>query len=104
MFSLLFGELEPKLWVGCCKAARELVQFRHPTVDMNWDNWVSGFTIYLVVVMQAQLWRNPAMVKYFDMVHHAYNSFVGSVWLCYVEMFHMRAAMDPSVLWDKKNT
>lgn len=43
------------------------------------DNWVSGFTICLAGVRQAQLWRGLAFVKYFDIIHWAYNT--GSVWL-----------------------
>lgn len=73
-------------------------------MDRKWDNWVSGFTIYLAVVMQSQLLKGPALVEYFDIVHHAYNSFVGSAWLRYDEVFRMWATMDPSLPWDGKDT
>lgn len=44
------------------------------------------------------------MVKYFDIVQLAYHLFLGSVWLCFDEMFRIRAAMDPPSPWDGKNT
>lgn len=54
-------------------ASRELQHFRCPKADRKWDNWVSGFTMYLALVMQAQLCRAPALGKYFDMVHCVYT-------------------------------
>lgn len=65
---------------------------------------MSGFTIYMAVVMLVQIWRGLALVKCFDKVHRAQNSFVGPASLRYGTMFRMRVAMEPTMPWDHKDT
>lgn len=61
LFSLLFRDLQTKLWMGCDSVSRELEQFKCPKLDKNWGNLVSGFTMYIAVVMQVQIWKVPAL-------------------------------------------
>lgn len=51
LLSLQFREPDPKPWMGCKRTNGKLDQFRPPKVERNWDNWVSGFTISLVVLL-----------------------------------------------------
>lgn len=81
--------------------SRELEQFKHPKVGCN---WLSGYTVFVVVVVQPQPWRVSDSIKYLNIVHKAYRSFLGLEWLRYDKMFHMGATMDPTLHWDRKET
>lgn len=48
VFSLLFGEVEPKVWAGDVPLSKEFESFQHPKVEHNW-NWVLSYTIYKTV-------------------------------------------------------
>lgn len=102
LFSLLFWQPETKPWARCDAVAQDFKQCKHTKVELNWNNWLSGYTIYMVVVVQVQPWRASAVIKYFDIIHRAYSSFHGSAWLKYDEMFRMRPAIDLTVPWDRK--
>lgn len=56
-----------------------------------------GNTIFMAVIVQPQSWSALALIKYLDIIHRAYNSFLGSEWLKYDEMFHMHASVDPTL-------
>lgn len=56
----------------------------------------------MAVVVQAQPWKALALIKYFDIIHRAYSSSLGCVWFKCDEMFHMRASLEPTLPWDKK--
>lgn len=73
----------------CVAFSRELEQFRYEKVECNWNNWVSENTIYMAVIVQAQLWRASALITYLDIIHRAYSSFLRLAWLKYDETFHM---------------
>lgn len=76
-------------------------QDQHPKVERNFDNWLSGFLIYVSVLLQAQLWRGLALIKYMDIILRIRTFFVGPAWLQYDEMFRMQAAVLPSLPWDR---
>lgn len=58
----------------------------------------------MAVIVQAQPWRTSALTKYLNIKHRVYSCFLSSTWLKYNEMFHMRTAVDPTYLWDRKDT
>lgn len=43
-------------------------------------------------------------IKHQDIIHRAHNSFLGTAWLKYDKMFHMRATMDPILPWNRIET
>lgn len=92
LFSLLFRERNPKLWVAGFPMAREHEQYRHPKGGRTQDSWLSGYTIYATVLMQTQPWKCVAIMKYLDIIHRDYSSYVGATWLQYDETFCSRIA------------
>lgn len=54
LFSLLFCEPEPNLWTDCGAINRELEQHKLQNVERNWNNWLSGYIIYMAMVLQAR--------------------------------------------------
>lgn len=58
VFSLLFREPEHKPWVPGPRVAWENEQYKCHKVEWNWDDWLSGYTIYVAVLLQAQLWKS----------------------------------------------
>ncbi|KAL8211665.1 UNVERIFIED_CONTAM: hypothetical protein K2H54_006337 [Gekko kuhli] len=51
MFTLLFRDVEVKTNVR--DDPRELEKIRQMQIDNNFDNWLSAYTIYMAVVLQA---------------------------------------------------
>ncbi|KAL8221296.1 UNVERIFIED_CONTAM: hypothetical protein K2H54_064274 [Gekko kuhli] len=98
MFTLLFRDVEVKASVR--DDPRELEKIRHKQVDKNFDNWLSAYTIYMGVVFQAYPDQGSVLVKYQDVIHHAYKEYNGATWLCYDELFQARAALDLTLPWD----
>ncbi|KAL8221083.1 UNVERIFIED_CONTAM: hypothetical protein K2H54_058578 [Gekko kuhli] len=47
--------------------------------------------------------RGAPLVKYLDLIHQAYKEYAGVGWLRYDEFFHSRAALDPSLPWDREH-
>lgn len=52
---------------------------------------------------QVQLWKAPVLIKYCDIIHSAYNSFLGLTWLCN-KMFCMWESLASTMVWDFKDT
>ncbi|XP_053112579.1 formin-F-like isoform X2 [Hemicordylus capensis] len=98
IFSLLFREPEVKHKEG--ESCKEHEATKRKPVEKTWNNWLSGFTIYMGVIVQAQPARGPALLKYMDIIHRAVSDFSGSSWVRYDESFRMRAALDPTLPWD----
>lgn len=73
LFSLLYLEPEPKTWASCRTVAWTLEQYS------------------MSLVIQAQLWRALALITYQAIIHRSYD-----------EIFRMRAAIDPTLQWDRK--
>lgn len=101
LFTLLFRDVEVK--PGAKDDPRELEKIKRQQVDKNFDNWLTAYTIYMGVVLQVQPARGPVLVKYLDLIHRAYKEYAGAAWLRYDEMFRSRAAMDPSLPWDREH-
>lgn len=85
IFSLPLGETVLNPWAGCGTVTNELEQFKHPTVERSWHNWLSQYNIFMVVI-QAQPQRATAPIKDLDTVHRAYSSVFSSAWFKYDEM------------------
>ncbi|XP_053159419.1 uncharacterized protein LOC128347977 isoform X2 [Hemicordylus capensis] len=98
IFSLLFREPEVKHKEG--ESCKDHAVTKRKPVEKSWNNWLSGFTIYMGVVIPAQPARALALVKYMDIIHRAVSDFAGNAWVRYDENFRMRAALDPSMPWD----
>ncbi|XP_053167389.1 uncharacterized protein LOC128351680 isoform X3 [Hemicordylus capensis] len=98
IFSLLFREPEVKHKEG--ESCKEHEATKRKPVEKTWNNWLSGFTIYMGVIVQAQPARAPSLLKYMDIIHRAVSDFAGSSWIRYDESFRMRAALDPTLPWD----
>ncbi|XP_053169074.1 protein diaphanous homolog 1-like isoform X1 [Hemicordylus capensis] len=98
IFSLLFRKPGVKHKEG--ESFKDHEATKRKPVEKTWNNWLSGFTIYMGVIVQAQPARGPALLKYMDMIHRAVSDFAGSSWIRYDESFCMRAALDPSLPWD----
>ncbi|XP_053140147.1 uncharacterized protein LOC128339766 isoform X2 [Hemicordylus capensis] len=98
IFSLLFREPEVKHKER--ESCKEHEATKRKPVEKTWSNWLSSFTIYMGVIVQAQPARGPSLLKYMDIIHRAVSDFAGSAWICYDESFRMRAALDLSLPWD----
>lgn len=79
--------------------AWELEHYRHSKVERNWMNWLSGYTIYVSMIIQAQSWRTSlALIKYLDIIHRAYSSFLGTTWVRLKWFSHYYHRVDTSYL------
>ncbi|XP_078248434.1 uncharacterized protein LOC140705804 [Pogona vitticeps] len=74
---------------------------RRKRPDRDWNNWVTGFTIYSGVLVKAQPWKASALFQYFDIIRRAQAEFEGLAWLRYDEAFRMRSAIRPEMRWDE---
>ena len=74
---------------------------RRKRPDRNWNNWVTGFTIYSGVLVKMQPWKASALFQYFDIMRRAKAEFEGQAWLRYDEAFRMRSAIRPELRWDE---
>lgn len=68
----------------------------------TFDNWLMVYTIYMGVVMQVDPGK-PVLVKYLDLIHRAYKEYGVATWLHYDQIFHLQAAIDPTLLWDREH-
>ncbi|XP_053105449.1 uncharacterized protein LOC128324664 isoform X3 [Hemicordylus capensis] len=98
MFSLLFRETEPR--EGEKGDRRDRERIRYKTVDRNWSNWLAGYMVYMGVVLQKQPARGASMVKYLDIIYHAFSEYSGPAWARYDEAFRRHSAMNPELPWD----
>lgn len=62
-----------------------------------------SYTIHAAVLQQAQLWKSTNLLKYQDIIHRAYNFYLGSSRLWYNEMFCMSVAINASLPWDRRD-
>lgn len=69
--------------------------------EHTWENWLSGYTIYMGVIVAAQPWRAWSLVQYQDLIHRAHADFPGDTWLQYDQGFRKRAALNPTLRWDE---
>lgn len=76
LFSLLFRKPEPKPWAGFSADSQELNTFKHHKVYHTWDNYLSGYTNFMAG--SGQYWKALALIKYVDIMHRVYKSFLGS--------------------------
>uniref|UniRef100_A0ABM5GJG1 C3H1-type domain-containing protein n=1 Tax=Pogona vitticeps TaxID=103695 RepID=A0ABM5GJG1_9SAUR len=74
---------------------------RRKRPDRNWNNWVTGFTIYAGVLVKMQPWKASALFQYYDIMRRAKAEFEGQAWLRYDEAFRMRSAIRPELRWDE---
>ncbi|KAL8212509.1 UNVERIFIED_CONTAM: hypothetical protein K2H54_049418 [Gekko kuhli] len=93
MFTLLIKDVELKASVR--DDPRELEKIKRMQIDKNFDNWLSAYTIYMGVILQAYPGQGSALVKYQDLIHRTYSEYSGAAWLCYDEWFHSRVAWIP---------
>ncbi|KAL8221675.1 UNVERIFIED_CONTAM: hypothetical protein K2H54_074308 [Gekko kuhli] len=98
MFMLLFRDVEVKVSVR--DDPRELEKIKLMQIDKNFDNWLSAYTIYMGVLLQAYPGQGSALVKYQDLIHRAYREYLGVAWLHYDEWFRSQVTLDPSLPWD----
>lgn len=42
-------------------------------------NWLAAYTIYTGVILQVQLDKGPALIKYLDIIHWGYWEYFGKV-------------------------
>lgn len=66
---LAYCILEPVPKVGEPSRDQE-VALRWKT-DKNWAIWVSGFSIYMAVIIQMQSSKAESLMKYMDIIHRA---------------------------------
>ncbi|KAL8172610.1 UNVERIFIED_CONTAM: hypothetical protein K2H54_002906 [Gekko kuhli] len=101
MFTLLFRDVEVKASIR--DDPRELEKIWYMQVDKNFDNWLLAYTIYMGVVLQAYPDRGSALVEYQDLIHRAYKEYSGAARLRCDELFHVQAALDPTLPWDQEH-
>ncbi|XP_054845591.1 uncharacterized protein LOC129336489 [Eublepharis macularius] len=99
VFTLLFRELEKKDKEDMDDRDKERLKRRK--IDRTWANWLPGMLIYAGVIARAQPQRAAPLFQYIDIVYRAHTEFVGAAWMQYDEEFRMRAAVDPTLPWDR---
>ncbi|XP_053152458.1 uncharacterized protein LOC128345096 [Hemicordylus capensis] len=101
IFHLLFREPEPALkeW----EQKKEETKPKHKPVEHNWANWLSGYTVYMGVMLQVHTSKGPALVKYMDIIHRGYMDFMGNAWERYDRSFRLRASLNPALPWDRQH-
>ncbi|KAL8221088.1 UNVERIFIED_CONTAM: hypothetical protein K2H54_058770 [Gekko kuhli] len=99
MFTLLFRDVELK--ANMRDDPWELEKIKRMQIDKNFDNWLSAYTVYMGVVLQAYSDRGARLVEYLNLIHRTYKAYAGAGWLQYDEFFHSQAALDPSLPLDR---
>ncbi|XP_053161403.1 uncharacterized protein LOC128349340 [Hemicordylus capensis] len=79
---------------------RDKERIRYKTVDRNWSNWLVGYMVYMGVMLQKQPVWGASMVKYLDIIYHAFLEYSGPAWAPYNEAFRRYSAMNPELPWD----
>lgn len=87
LFSLLYREPEPIPRVG--DPNPDPLVFRKRKIDTNWNNWLTGYIVYMSVVVQMQAARAGPMLKYLDIIYQAYREYAVPAWLAYDDHFRL---------------
>lgn len=65
------------------------------------EQWLSAFSTYMHVVVSGFPHRALELLKYQDTIRLAAQKFKGMAWFVYDQTFRRRAAIDPSITWDR---
>lgn len=97
IFSLLQRELAP----GSEAAAWDQGMVERRRIDRNFPNWLSGFCIYVGVLLQAHPHRGAVLFQYLDIIHRIFTEHVGNAWMDYDKVFRSYAANNPALDWGR---
>ncbi|KAL8203397.1 UNVERIFIED_CONTAM: hypothetical protein K2H54_051592 [Gekko kuhli] len=77
----LFLFWDPEMMAESKDMVKERDSIKKHLAERTWDNWLSGYNIYMVVVIPVQFEKALALIKYLDIIYRIYAKDAGPAWL-----------------------